>query len=385
MKPDIIKQLDGYDEIMKEIAITRKYGNDLAIDKDQVDEIINRYHPAHLQLKVIEIITETPSTKTFRLVPVNSELPPFLPGQYLSVGVTINGIRTSRPFSISSSPRQTAWYDITVRRVENGFVSLYMLDSVKIGDIFECAGPQGNFYHNPVFHEKTAVLISGGSGITPFMSMIREAAESNADRVIYLFYGNSNSEDIIFHSELTAIAKRWNGLKYYPVIEKPAPAFACREGFIDGKLIKEVLGTAEGKTFYVCGPQGLYDFCIPELSKLGLPRRKIRHEMFGMPAHISKQAGWPSGVLESDMFSVSVAGGKGFKARAGEPLLAALERAGIVLPSLCRSGECSLCRVKLTKGTVFVPSNVHVRSSDRENGYIHSCASYPVSDIEIRY
>ena len=71
------------------------------------------------------------------------------------------------------------------------------------------------------------------------------------------------------------------------------------------------------------------------------------------------------------------------EARAGEPLVLALEKEGILIPSLCRSGECSMCRVKIISGKVFQPSGVPVRKSDRKYGYVHSCVSYPLENLEI--
>jgi ferredoxin len=83
------------------------------------------------------------------------------------------------------------------------------------------------------------------------------------------------------------------------------------------------------------------------------------------------------------IFSVQVKNGKQLKARAGDPLLVSLEKGGAVVPSLCRSGECSMCRLKILSGKVFQPAGVPVRKSDRQFGYVHSCAAYPLSDLEI--
>ncbi|NLB52769.1 MAG: 2Fe-2S iron-sulfur cluster binding domain-containing protein, partial [Syntrophomonadaceae bacterium] len=75
--------------------------------------------------------------------------------------------------------------------------------------------------------------------------------------------------------------------------------------------------------------------------------------------------------------------GKIISAKASEPLLSSLERAGIVVENCCRSGECSLCRVKLLAGKVYQPEGVLLRKSDQDSGYIHSCAAYPLSDLEV--
>jgi len=190
MKRGIWEEFDGYNEIISEVEATRKYRENIIPVKYETAPFVERLHPAKLNLRIADIIVESSSTKTFRLVSENHYLPPFMAGQYISLYPTIGNILTGRPYSISSSPNQIGYYDITVRRVENGLVSNYLLDEVKIGDVLECSGPAGNFYFNPLVHEKAMVCIAGGSGITPFMSMIREIVESGLDRTVYLFYGN---------------------------------------------------------------------------------------------------------------------------------------------------------------------------------------------------
>ncbi len=97
---------------------------------------------------------------------------------------------------------------------------------------------------------------------------------------------------------------------------------------------------------------------------------------------ISRSPGWPVEVREDDAFIVSVKAGKA-PCEGREPLLVALERGGIVIPSLCRSGECSQCRLKQLAGRDYQPEGTPVRRSDRQHGYIHSCAAYPLEDLEI--
>ena len=383
MREELIQGFDGYDEIINEIRVLRKYGTDYTLDKGSVEECIRRLHPARMELQVSDIIKETESTATFRLVPKDQALPPFQAGQYISLSVETGGIRTSRPYSISSPPNQTGFYEITVRRVDNGLVSGYLLDQVRRGDVLESSGPCGLFHYNPIFHDRTMVCIAGGSGITPFMSMIREAADRALDRTFYLFYGNRTSTDVIFHERLSSIADRFENIRYIPVIEEPDEGHDGAKGLITGGLILDAIGDIEGKTFYLCGPRAMYDFCVKELEQMGVPARKIRTEVYGAPVNISAQPGWPEGVKEDQVFRVKVNGDRAFEVRAGRPLLAALEKNGLKVPSRCRSGQCSMCRVKLVSGRVFQPAGTPVRRSDRRFGYVHSCVSYPLEDLEI--
>jgi len=383
MQKGIFQEFDGYNDIVQEVQISRKYGVIPGADGDSVDFEISRLHPARIRLRVSEIIDETSSTKTLRLVSEDGYLPPFLAGQYIALFIDTGGVRTSRPYTISSPPNQTGYYDITIRRVEGGLVSGYLLDEVKTGDHLESSGPAGNFYHNPLFHDRTMVCLAGGSGITPFMSMIREAVECGLAKTIYLLYGNKNLNDAIFHNELHTISSQFENITYLPVIENPPEGYEGQSGFITADLVGETIGDLTDKTFYLCGPQGMYDFCLPELERLGIAKRKIRKEVYGAPANIRDYPGWPEEIKADQVFRIRVDGGVTMEARAGEPLMLALEKEGILIPSLCRSGECSMCRVKIVSGKVFQPAGVPVRKSDRKYGYVHSCVSYPLDDLEI--
>ena len=381
---DFRQDIAGYQEIKQEVEICRKYGTDYLAQKGRRAEVINRLHPRQLQLKVAEMMVETPSTTTLRLVARAGKLPPFQAGQYINLQLEINGMRTSRPYSISSSPRQTAYYDITVRRIKNGFVSDYLLDQIKVGDFLASSGPAGNFYYNPLFHGNDLLFLAGGSGITPFMSMIRETIDLGIEKEIHLFYGSQNDEELIFHDELIKTASRHANFHYYPVLEASAANYKGLQGLISVDLIKGILGNTKLDSIYICGPQAMYANLIPQLETLGVPRRRIRREILAAAADISAEAGWPQEIKRETEFSVQIAGKKTISAKAGEPLLTALERANMIVPSLCRSGECSLCRVQLLAGKVFQAPGVLLRESDKKYGYIHSCKAYPIENLEIR-
>jgi ferredoxin-NADP reductase len=383
MRKGIWQEFDGYQEIADEIKVSRKLAGTVSSAVIAAEDYIRQLHPERLKLRVADIIEETPSTKTLRLVSKDNYLPPFLAGQYIALFLEVGGICTSRPYSISSQPNQIGYYDITIRRVENGLVSNYLLDKVKRGDSITSSGPAGNFYFNPLLHQKTMVCIAGGSGITPFMSMIREIIERGLERTVYLFYGSKVTDDIIFGDEITRLAERFENIHYIPVIEEPADGYFGACGLINRQVLQEVLENIEDKSLFICGPQGLYDFCLPQVEDLGVPRRKIKQEMYGAPPNIWEYPGWPAGINKDDTFTVSVKNSKQIKAKANESLLSALEKNDILVPSLCRSGECSMCRVKVLSGKVYQPAGVPVRKSDRQYGYVHSCMSYPLEDLEI--
>lgn len=383
MSKGVFADFDGYQEIAESVEMSRRLGVNFTAARDLADQYIKQLHPPKMRLRVTDIFDETASTKTLRFVAEAPPLPPFQAGQYIALAVEVDRVRTSRPYSIASPPNQLGFYDITVRRVEDGVVSNYLLDCVKQGDVLESSGPVGEFYHNPIFHKNTMVCIAGGCGITPFLSMIREILECGIDRTVHLFYGNKDFEDVIFHETLQWLSERFESFHYYPVIEEPPDGYEGCRGFITGKLVKDTLGDLEDKTYYLCGPRAMYDFCLPELERLGISKSRVRREAYGTPVNIWKDPGWPEEVKGNDTFVVEVKGKGEFPAQAGKPLLVALEKGGLVVPALCRSGECSMCRVKLLAGKVFQPPGVLLRKSDRQFGYIHSCAAYPLEELEI--
>lgn len=378
-----VEQIDGYDTIAEERRILEKYAPDVRVDRGVAGRIIDRLHPTALTLRVSEVIRETPTAVTLRLVSDAGPLPPFQAGQYINVHLRLDGILTSRPYSISSSPGQGAYYDITIRKQADGFVSTHLVERVSPGDTFTTSAPTGQFVYNPVFHGKDLVFLAGGSGITPFMSMIRDVTDRGRNRRITLIYGSRQSDDVIFTDELARCVRGSGTLRATHVISEPAPGFPGRSGFITADLIREVAGDLSGKMFYVCGPEVMYTFCLAALGSLGVPRRRIRTEVFGPPARVTDQPGWPAAVGADRQFSVAVSGRQTLSVAAGEPLMIGLERHGIVLPALCRSGECSLCRTRLVRGEVFQTAGTKVRASDRKYGYIHPCMAYPVSDLAI--
>jgi glycine betaine catabolism B len=381
-KNEIIREISGYDEVMRENAILEKYGFNYQAKKGEVKSIIDALHPQGLNLTVAEVTQETATAKSIKFVSEDGFLPPFQAGQYINLFVETGGIRTSRPYSIASSPTQTGHYEITVRRVEDGFVSNYLLDELTHGNKLRSSAPSGNFHYNPHFHGDKLAFIAGGSGITPFMSMIRELADKNLDRRLHLFYGSRVEDDVIYKNELDRIAAIHRNFTWDLVISEPAPSCNKLRGFINAGLIRERLKGLDC-TFYVCGPETMYNFCLPELTKLSIPARKIRVEVMGAPKNIAGHPGWPENLKTGTAFRVAIKGKKTISALASEPLMISLEREGVVIPALCRSGECSLCRTKLLSGAVYQPNGVKLRKSDRDFGYIHPCMAYPITDIEI--
>jgi ferredoxin-NADP reductase len=361
-------------------------GYDYTKDRSTVKRVVSRLHPQRMQLRATQVIQATPTTKTFTFERIDGPIPAYRPGQYINVFVDVDGVQTSRPYSIASAPSSNH-LELTVRNKSSGFVAPFLLHEIQVGDELETTGPAGQFYHEPLIDGDNLVFLAGGSGITPFMSIIREYLEGEQEKAgihIQLLYGSRIPDDVIYNQELTDLATKHPNFRYSLVISEPPPGYKGLSGLLDLDLIRQQVGEFRGKTFYICGPNIMHDFCLAALTQLGVPPRRIKRELYGPPEDITKEAGWPEEVTTRDIFTVEIIGQKTVRAPANEPLMNTLERHGIILPAICRVGECSYCRIKLISGEVYMPANTGIRQSDKQLGYIHACVSYPLKDIKIR-
>ncbi len=383
IKEMIISTMQNGPETLKELEMAKKTGKDISLERGTVQRKVDQYHPSVLHLTVSEIEPVSPIAKRIRLVSDTGYLPPFEAGQYINIFCEIDGVRTSRPYSLSSSAKQRAYYEITVAAVEGGFVSGYLLQQLKVGDRLEANGPAGVFRYHPVFHSKRSVFLGGGSGITPFVSMIRTALESGEDRDMTLLYGSRTEELAMYHRELAAFAEGHPNF-HYTLILSDEEKEGMEHGFIDAERIRAHVPEVLDCTYYMCGPAVMMEFCRKALDELQIPGRSIRREVFGTRRDIWNEPGWPEGMTGEERFQIKV-GDQTIQAKSGESVLTALERGGLRVNVCCRSGECSLCRVQLVSGKVFTAQGALLRYADELFGYIHSCKAYPISDLELRF
>lgn len=381
IKETLLGTLEHGQQIMENIRVMRSVSAD-KLPTDSVARPAEAIHRKELKLVVQSVMDTGKQAKIFRFVSEDGYLPPFEAGQYINLFTQIEGVRTSRPYSLSSSPKQRAYYEITVARTRDGFVSDYLLNQVKLGDRFTANGPAGVFRYQPVFHSKKSLFLAGGSGITPLLSMTREILDAGLDRDVVMLYGCRNPEAALYHEELTAYTAAFPNFRYHLVVSDPVENWDGERGFLDEALIRRLVPDFAQRTSYICGPQVMNDFCKSALEAMGVPEKKIRREMFGARRDIQNEPGWPAELTGNEVFTITV-GDKKIPAKSGEPVLVALERAGVRVNVCCRSGECSLCRVKLVSGNVFLARGMLRRYADEKYGYIHSCKAYPMGDIEI--
>jgi ferredoxin-NADP reductase len=365
------------------------------LEPGSMNLLARQLHPERQQLLIADLRDETATCKTFRLVPDvdagTSQLAYFRAGQYLSLKVQVDGAWITRPYSISSAPYESlgpdGYYEITIRRKSGGFLTAHIWENWQVGTRLQASGPCGFFYHEPLRDAVRMVGLAGGSGVTPFRSMAREIVHGGMDPELLLIYGSSDQDDILFYHELEELVERApDKIRVVHVLSCDEVTLqGCEQGFITADIIAKY-ADVEASSFFICGPPLMYRFVEGELAALNLPPRRIRREGYGEPEDVTVYPDYPRH-LAGETFQVRVhMGGVTTRvpAKASETLLVALERASLAPPSQCRSGECGYCRAHLIQGDAFIiPDPDGRRAADKQAGYLHLCAAYPLSDLEL--
>lgn len=344
-----------------------------------VNKVARSLHPKEQKLIINRIEEHSDIAKSYYFKSEAAPLAYFKAGQYLTFKLEIGNSVVTRSYSIASSPASSlnGEYQITVKRISGGFVSDYILDNWKVGDKVTAYAPEGNMIYNPLRDAANIVAIAGGSGITPFLSLARAIDEGDESCSLTLLYGCRNSEEILFKPELDSLAERNDKINVVYVLSH-SDEEGYEKGFVGADIIRKY--APEGKySIFVCGPGGLYKFLETELPKLELESKYIRFEVFSSGKKADE---------EPKEFSITVINRgdeKVIKASSSETVLCAFERAGIVVPARCHTGECGFCRSKLVSGKVYIPEGEDKRRiADMQFNFIHPCCCFPESDLVVR-
>ena len=356
---------------------------------DNATALARALHPKKQFVKVSEVIERAEDCKSFVLVPDEEKgtkaLAYFGAGKYLTVFEEVEGMKITRAYSISSKPKVAleGKYMLTIKRVDGGLMSNYILDTWKVGTSVTVSAPEGHFEYQPLRDAKNVICLAGGSGITPFISMAGAVIDGDEEFNMTLIYGSRNKENILFYDELEEIKKTGKVNVVHVLSDEEAEGF--EKGFITAELIKKYAPEGEPYSIFICGPQGMYEFLDKEIAKLGLERKFVRHEMFGEFRNPASQADYPEAVPETVSITVTIQDmTTTVTGSTNDTVLQILEKNGIAAPARCRSGECGFCHSHLLSGKVYVPKNLEYRRlADFKFGCIHPCCSFPLTDLVI--
>lgn len=340
------------------------------------------------QLRVGSIVTETPGVKTFRLLPSPSEGPmpfTFVPGQFLNVAFSIGGARMNRSYSISSSPTEREYVDLTIKREPRGAVSRHIVDLLKVGDLIEAGGPAGKFTFDGTEAE-SVVLISAGVGITPMVSITRYLTERSWPGDIFFIYTCRTPADFIFADEVAALQHR-NPKLHVAVTSTKAEGTNWKgpRGRPTKELLTETVPNLAARRIHICGPESMMEATKALLTELGVPLDQVKFELFGATKPALAAAGTTAkatAAATGPLVTFSKTN-KSSKIHEGQTVLELSEELSIGIENSCRIGTCGVCKVKMTSGEVEMAVEDSLDADDKANGIILACQAKPKGDITV--
>ncbi|TCZ61040.1 FAD-binding oxidoreductase [Roseicella aquatilis] len=361
------------------------------------------------RLRLAAVFPETPNVKTFRLVsPESGDVPfAFMPGQFLTVSAEIDGKTVRRSYTIASSPTQRSYVEVTVKREDQGVISRHLHDNVVVGDLLDVSAPSGVFTFTGTDAE-SIVLIAGGVGITPMMSVARYLTDTSYPGEIYFLYGARSTADFIFREELEYLQKRHPNLHVAATMSRAqGTAWMGAEGPITKEFIARAVPEIARRRVHLCGPPPMMESVKAALAEFGVPKEQVKTEAFGpargvtpgtaahlpapapaappAPAPASTPAA-PSAAAVPRVATAEVLFTKSGKSGALAPdqtVLEAAEAIGVAIDYSCRVGICGACKVPLLKGEVTMEVEEGLPPEDKACGIILACQAKSVGSLEV--
>lgn len=343
-------------------------------------------------LKVAEIIRETHDANTVVFEKPADGSFDYQPGQYLTLRFDLAGEDVRRAYSLCSSPITDAKLAVTVKRVDQGKVSNHIGDNLKAGDTVQVMPPMGNFKVDlNAANKHHYVLIGGGSGITPLMSIIKSVLKVETESEVTLIYANRDADSIIFKSELEAYeAKEAGRFRVIHSLDTAPAGFQGltgqmnRQGFLS--VLNDLMNVDQlPKTFWLCGPRGMMEEAEAAMGFLGIQKGSIKKESFTAKVAEPKEetAAAPVGPGKAGDYTIRVildGEEKDVFVKKSNTILEAVVDAGMDPPFACQMGVCCTCRAQVTAGKVEMEEDEGLSDSEIEEGYILTCQSHPMTE-----
>jgi hypothetical protein len=324
-------------------------------------------------------------------------LPPFKPGQYLTFQLTIAGQAKPiiRCYSLSDSPRYPEHYRCTIKavpaprdkpEVPPGLSSNFFHQALDEGDIIDIKAPGGHFFLDTT-KQTPVVLIGGGIGLTPLLSMLNTIVESGAKRETWFFYGVRNGKEHIMKEHFAKLRQVSENIHLCICYSNPEPTDVIGRTYdhaerVSVALFKRLLPSSN-YDFYLCGPPPMMNGLVADLETWGVPEKHIHFEAFG-PASVKKTAAVATSAATSTALSagISVSFAKSNVSAIWNPALGSLlelaEAHQVTIDSGCRAGNCGTCITAIKEGEV---SYLQEPGTMPEAGSCLTCVSVPKGNL----
>lgn len=345
---------------------------------------------AERDLVCVDVRQETHDVRTFTFRSADGQPFAFSAGQYLRFAVAVQGEPLSRCYSASSSPLRPSLISVTVKRVDGGVVSNWLHDHLAVGSRLDAVGPSGLFTLPEAAASGPLLLVSGGSGITPVMSILRGLADAHRYPDTVFLHAARTPADLVFRDELEYRAKVTPNLRVVFLPERGADTGQGAghigvHGRISDALLQVAVPDLAARTVMCCGPAPFMNAVRQICAARGVAPDRYVEESFGAAAPAeAAPASPPADTEAAATFKVTFAKqGKTLDVRADQTVLSAARQGGLKLPTSCGNGVCGTCKSKLLSGQVDMKHAGGIRQREVDAGFFLPCCSKALSELVV--
>ncbi|MFE7197421.1 1,2-phenylacetyl-CoA epoxidase subunit PaaE [Microbacterium oxydans] len=353
-----------------------------------------RFHT--LTVEDVRPLTDDAVEVTFTVPAALADEYDHLPGQYVALRTTLDGVEVRRSYSLCRAPEhrgdgQDTRLSVAVKRDEGGLFSTWAQTGLHAGFEIDVMSPQGTFTSAlPDLDDRHVVGIAAGSGITPLMALAHTVLTRSDTSRFTLLYTNRATLDVMFLEDLADLKDRYpTRLVLHHVLSREQRAAPVLSGRIDEEKLRTILATlippSTVDEWFLCGPLALVDLCREVLADHGVDRSHIRFELFTTgdePVRAARpvqvRAGEKTVRIEVTLDGVSSTVESPVDAR--ESVLNAALRVRPDAPFACAGGVCGTCRARVIEGSVTMTENYALEPDELERGFVLTCQSHPTSD-----
>lgn len=323
--------------------------------------------PRRFEAQCTEVIDATADVKALRFVDDSGEPLVYKPGQFVTLELELAGQKMYRSYTMSSSPANPAYFELTVKRVEGGLVSNWLCNHIKPGTSLSMSGPHGKFTCAPKPRKKL-LFLSAGSGVTPMLSMARWVRDTQQDCDVVFFHCARTGKDLIFGEEVAAMQAGTKRFVQHISLTRSTRTDKWRglKGYLDAKMLNRIAPDHAEREVYICGPEGFMDTGKTLFEDAGFNMRHFHEERFG-----NANAVQPSGgtlCFANSGLDVDCSG--------TQSMLDVATQAGINIASACRTGDCGECKVRKISGEAAMANSAGLAPYEVEQGYVLTCVGF---------
>lgn len=347
-------------------------------------------------VRCVKVIAETHDVTTFTFGMSEPVLFFFKPGQFVTLELEINGERVMRSYTISSSPSIPYSFSITVKRVDGGLVSNWLHDNLKSGDQIAVHGPVGQF-NCMDFPSDKVLMLSGGVGITPVMSMARWWFDTDSEVDMVFAHSARTPNDIIYARELEYMSSRIDNFQMHLICERNeiGQAWGGYRGYMNIHMLSLIAPDFMEREVFCCGPEPYMTAIRNMLRDAGYDMDRYHEESFGetpvkdvQRAEKHADQAEEQEILDQDLDTVRVAftdAGVQVQVPVGTNLNEAAAQAGVNISKACGLGICGACRVQVTAGECDMNHGGGITDEEIAKGYVLSCCATVQGNIQVDY